>query len=196
MSEWEAHLHEGPSEWAARTTRLTLFRRLPGGGGEQITGWSGGGHPIVEQVEEGALLHSGFLVPTEALPSLRDAIEPGPTSGEVKRLEDALAVERARVDRALDAGTVAADVTGEQLSEAWFEGWFACQRSGGDFMKTNLPGPVAPGLLDVLRKAGAEWGPLGVAVVAADLTDAGALLRHLAGERDRRETPVGTLGEE
>jgi hypothetical protein len=38
---------------------------------------------------------------------------------------------------------------------------------------------IAPGLIDLLRDAGDEWGPLGVAVAAARLTDVDVLVRQL-----------------
>lgn len=53
---------------------------------------------------------------------------------------------------------------------------------------------VAPGLLDVLRRAGDEWGPLGVAKVAADLVGRDVLVRELlrpsTNSEDRSPTPT------
>lgn len=98
---WEAHLHEGPDEWARHERRLTIYRRNGDGSGEQLIGWDEFGMPEVEQVPAGAVMRAGFRIPAEALPSLRDAIEPGPSAGEVRRLEEALEIERRRVDQAL-----------------------------------------------------------------------------------------------
>lgn len=114
MSDWEAHLSEGPDDWAARCTRLVLCRRLPNGAGEQIVGWTEGGLPLTEAVLPGAVLRPGFRVPREALASLRDAIDPGPSAAEVRRLEEALAVERARVDAL--TGVAAKRATQESLA--------------------------------------------------------------------------------
>lgn len=43
----------------------------------------------------------GFLLPRGALDAIAEAIKPGPSQGEVARLEEALTVERARVDALL-----------------------------------------------------------------------------------------------
>jgi ribosomal protein S16 len=48
----------------------------------------------------------GFLIPREAVEALAEQVKPGPSQGEVKRLEEALTVERTRVDRWIEQGAV------------------------------------------------------------------------------------------
>lgn len=50
---------------------------------------------------------------------------------------------------------------------------------------------TAPGLIELLKKAGDEWGPLGVAEVAAQLTDQDTLIKRL--QRERRYDPNSAL---
>src|SRR5690606_18406844 len=53
--------------------------------------------------------------------------------------------------------------------------------------ETTMPNPTTttaesdPELLELLADAGRRWGPLGVAIAAADLTDRDALLAKLVG---------------
>lgn len=47
-----------------------------------------------------------------------------------------------------------------------------------------------PELLDLLRDAGRRWGPLGVALAAASLTDREALIRKLTGVTAAEETTM------
>lgn len=96
---WNAHVHESPSDWAGDTKRVVFFERYPSGGGRQLVGWDGLGQPIIEELEQGAMLRDGFPVPADALRALGEVLKPGPSQGEVRRLEEALAVERTRVDR-------------------------------------------------------------------------------------------------
>lgn len=97
---WKAHVHEGPDDWAAGTVRVTLYRR-DAEGGEQIVGFDDAAFPITERVIQHAMPKPGFRIPREAVEALAEVVKPGPSQGEVRRLEEALAIERARVDRAL-----------------------------------------------------------------------------------------------
>lgn len=65
-------------------------------------------------------------------------------------------------------------------------------------MGAFLPGEEASeALLEVLRRAGDEWGPLGVALVAARLADPRAVVRELSaqlvGEEHRRRRDLQAL---
>jgi hypothetical protein len=61
---------------------------------------SGAGRPVFAVELVGATPQfRGFLIPREAVEALAEQVKPGPSQGEVKRLEEALAVERTRVDR-------------------------------------------------------------------------------------------------
>lgn len=167
VGEWTARLHRDPTGWFRREHRLLIFRRLPDGKGEQMTGWDDDGTPIVTPFNAGQELPgAGFRIPDEALPWLREEIEPGPSRAEVLRLEEALAVERARVDRFLAAEDRERSVRIEPASaveeEAMAQRWLA-----------------RVGVRRVLELAGNEWGRLGVAKLAAQLTDTDVLVRHL-----------------
>lgn len=49
----------------------------------------------------------GFLIPREAVEALAEQVKPGPSQGEVKRLEESLTVERMRVDRWIEQDSTA-----------------------------------------------------------------------------------------
>ena len=46
---------------------------------------------------------NGLHLPTGAAMAIAEALKPGPSTGELKRLEEALELERRRVDRMLDS---------------------------------------------------------------------------------------------
>ena len=104
MSEWQAYLSQHRGEFLRQQTRVILHRRI-GDTREIIKGFDHNGWAIVEAqsitdaVSEDEPL--GFVVPTDALEAIAEAIKPGPSRAEMKRLEEALAVERARVDGVL-----------------------------------------------------------------------------------------------
>jgi hypothetical protein len=100
--DWRAHLNENAHGWARDMVELTIFRRLPGGDGEQLISWAENGDPISEPVPEGHVLKHGFMVPREVLDSLRDQLKPGPSERELEQLKEALGVERARLDLVLE----------------------------------------------------------------------------------------------
>jgi hypothetical protein len=101
---WNAHVYESVHDWAGDMKRVVFFERHPDGAGRQLVGWDGHNQAIYEDVIPHAQLRDGFPVPTEALRSLGELLQPGPSAGEVKRLEEALAIERARVDRWIGQG--------------------------------------------------------------------------------------------
>lgn len=53
------------------------------------------------------------------------------------------------------------------------------EASAPDAVPDTAPN-IAPGLIEVLREAGDEWGPLGVALAAARLTNVDVLVSQLA----------------
>lgn len=55
-------------------------------------------------------------------------------------------------------------------------------------------GCIAQGLFDLLRMAGNEWGALGVALAAADMTDIAVLVRQLQ-ERLHADLNDGEAGD-
>lgn len=100
--DWSAHAEEGPTEWARGTVALTIFRRDPEGGGEQLTGWDEHGGWVTEKVEPWAQLRPGFPIPKESFEALVRQARPGPSERELAQLKEALDVERARLDRTLE----------------------------------------------------------------------------------------------
>ena len=67
-----------------------------------------------------------------------------------------------------------------QHCNCWYDGRPCCA-CGSDAGWVDGPEGIDARLLEILEAAGGEWGPLGVAVAAAKLTDRGALLRRLSG---------------
>jgi hypothetical protein len=85
------------------SVRVFLHRRL-GDAIEVVTGFDEAGRPVVERHEvDVAPDFRGLLIPAEAVAALAEVVKPGPGEAEVARLEEALAVERGRVDAMLQA---------------------------------------------------------------------------------------------
>jgi hypothetical protein len=100
--EWRAHVAEDYPALATDALRVVLYRRLGEGRCEQIIGFDDHGRRRVttfDAMVDGPL--RGLLIPIEALEALAEALKPGPSAGETKRLEEALEVERRRVDDVL-----------------------------------------------------------------------------------------------
>lgn len=98
---WRCHLID---DFARGAQRIAIYRH----DGDQLvylTHWDEDGTPIISSVPAEISFDTSKLprLPCEALAALGEAIRPGPTGAEVKRLEDNLSVERARVDRMLNA---------------------------------------------------------------------------------------------
>lgn len=99
--EWRAAVTEDPMDFARGYRRLVLWRNY-GDRVQVVTGFSEDGQPVMAEHEPGvAWDFHGFALPVEAVDSLGESLRPGPSRGEVTRLEDALAVERKRVDDVL-----------------------------------------------------------------------------------------------
>lgn len=128
-------------EWAVRLTdefhpermRLRMVRPSEWRGAE-IVGFDEDGVPI-ETSHDGVALPAvdfpGFLVPKDVVLAIAEAIKPGPSQGEARRLEEALALERERHDRIVAAllapkprrplvitGDISPEVA-QQLAKAW-----------------------------------------------------------------------------
>lgn len=96
--EWRAHVSEDYEAMVMDARRVIFHRRL-GDGGEVIVGFGESGHPIVESRDPNTVSDfRGLLIPPDALEALAELLKPGPSRGEVARLEESLAVERRRVD--------------------------------------------------------------------------------------------------
>ena len=72
---------------------------------EYVTGIGEGGQVEVTSTPRDMVAESTFALrlPTGLIYAIGEAIKPGPGSDEVKRLEEALAIERKRVDLILEA---------------------------------------------------------------------------------------------
>lgn len=97
---WQAHTID---DWETGGTRLILFRRV-GDETEVIVGFDEHGMATVERTVNGATScrdFQGFLLPRDAVEAIAARVNPGPSKAEVTRLEEALAIERKRVDDVL-----------------------------------------------------------------------------------------------
>lgn len=97
---WRAHLTD---HLASDSQRVHLVRRVGGGELEVITGFAPNGTAEVTRYDVAAADPPGLLIPTEAVEAIAAAVRPGPSHAEVAVTTEALDVERARVDRILDA---------------------------------------------------------------------------------------------
>ena len=99
---WEARIED---DFFRGGHRLILFRRLPNGDVEYTTGEVtpfGGMTPTQADPAQHLPRDVGFRLEGGMLNAIAAAAKPGPSEREVALINDALAVERARVDRILD----------------------------------------------------------------------------------------------
>lgn len=102
---WRAHISDQFDPAFARGfRRVHLWRRVGDGEIEVITGFNFDGYPVIERRPPGVTDEfRGLAIPAEALQAIAEAVKPGPSTGELARLSDQLAVEQHRVDKLLDA---------------------------------------------------------------------------------------------
>lgn len=98
---WRAFIVDEPFAMMTDARRVHFGRR-----GIEDTDWIVGfgdrGDQVIERTPAGTMVeHRGFLIPASALESIAEQIHPVARGPEVARLEEALAVERARVDALL-----------------------------------------------------------------------------------------------
>lgn len=96
---WHAHLTD---DWAVGGSRLFLVREAGPDDIEVVTGFTDDGFAVITR--QGRAVRTdfpGLLIPRDALDSLGALLRPDAGGPEVRRLEEALAVERARVDQLL-----------------------------------------------------------------------------------------------
>jgi hypothetical protein len=100
---WQVRLVEDEVDFMLRTARLLIWRELPDGRIEYV-----GGQVELTLLEEPEALSPvplGLRIPADAVTALADAMHHRAAgAGELKRLEEALTLERARVDRILFPG--------------------------------------------------------------------------------------------
>jgi hypothetical protein len=110
---WEVRLID---DWQRDGERLVVFRRL-GEDRETLVRFSEeSGYPILRRdpdATNGPDISELPLLPYGVAEAIAATVRPGPSEAEVGRLEDALAVERGRVDRVLDT-LIARDVRSEE----------------------------------------------------------------------------------
>jgi hypothetical protein len=102
---WRAHCH---SDFLRNVDRLSLTRPVAPGRLEVFS--FGDGYPVMTIIDREGAARSDGGVPVLALPygaiaAIAALARPGPSSGELGRLEEALRVERDRVDRFLQSIT-------------------------------------------------------------------------------------------
>lgn len=99
---WRAHVTDDP---VTLTSRVILWQPISDHEVSLIT--SATDHvdqfgPTLQRVEvHKSLAGRGLVLPTPAIHALAELLRPGPASAEVARLEEALAIERRRVDDVL-----------------------------------------------------------------------------------------------
>jgi hypothetical protein len=97
--DWDCHID---TDWQTNQA-VVIFHRHRGESMEVITGLDSNGRAIVTRYPAETVTPdpTGLRLPMEAIQALAERVKPGPSQGEIKRLEDALAVERGRVDALL-----------------------------------------------------------------------------------------------
>jgi len=98
---WQARVLDDMADFSRDHRRLVIWRRY-GDRVELVTGFTEDGTAIVTDVGPEGPEFRGFDLPWEAFDAIGEAIVPGPSKAEVARIEEALTVERKRVDQALD----------------------------------------------------------------------------------------------
>jgi tRNA(Ile2) C34 agmatinyltransferase TiaS len=94
MSDWQVHITD---DWRHVDTSLVVIYRTVRDGVEVMRTPG----EVVELDAGTSMVGEGMLLPTSALKAIAERLKPGASAGEVKRLEDALEVERRRVDDVL-----------------------------------------------------------------------------------------------
>lgn len=95
---WQAHI----SDDFVHDAKRVLFHRAAGDDVEVIVGFEASGHAIVHRYEFAASPEfRGLVIPEDALAALVAAVKPGPSSDMLGVLQQALDVERQRVDRVI-----------------------------------------------------------------------------------------------
>lgn len=109
FGDWEVSIDENVG-FQVDAVGVVARQRRGNGGYAWLAGWDENGYPVLETVQEwdpaNVVARSPILIPRDMVLAMAEAVKPGPAHGEVKRLEEALAVERARVERTIDAGLV------------------------------------------------------------------------------------------
>ena len=98
---WRAHVEERADDFVRGLVRLHLWRHMPDGAVEVLV--EGG---LVHRVSEGERFPdgAGLVLTSDQWSAIEALVEPQAHNAELRRVEEALHVERARVDRILANG--------------------------------------------------------------------------------------------
>lgn len=99
---WQVAIRDDMLALATDSRRVHIFRRA-GDRVEVITEFDSDGAAVIQSFDAATVDPTGFLIPIDALEAIAELLKPGPSQGETRRLEEALAVERRRVDDVLAA---------------------------------------------------------------------------------------------
>lgn len=98
LSEWQVHV---VYHWETDMDRVVIFRRVGDGRVEVLKELRSDGLTIVETIDGAIVGPVGFSLPLGVLQAIAEKVKPGPSSDAIGVLNEALAVERNRIDRVL-----------------------------------------------------------------------------------------------
>lgn len=109
---WQARVldtHEG----FMHDLRTLIVFRAEGDDLVALAGWTDTGTPVLTRWPRHAVSPDStrLQLPVGVLEAIAEAIKPGPSQGELARLEEALTVERTRIDRVLERNLPAPHTT-------------------------------------------------------------------------------------
>lgn len=95
--DWQIHVSE---DFMLGADMVIVYAKLPDGSVDFLQSCDIDGQTVMFHVNEGALDRQlkGLALPKGVLEAIAEHVKPGPSQGEIKRLEEALTIERARVD--------------------------------------------------------------------------------------------------
>ena len=99
--EWKCHIHDASPTFFGQ--RVVFYRHLGDDTIEAMVGVNEHGDGVLQQFPRGVAVPTdiGLIFPLGAVEALAEAVKPGPSSAELKVLNDALDLERSRVDNVL-----------------------------------------------------------------------------------------------
>lgn len=98
LSEWQVHI---VYHWETDSDRIVIFRRVGDGRVEVLKALHSDGNTLVETIDGAIVGPVGFSLPLGVLQSIAEKIKPGPSNDAIGVLNEALAIERSRIDRVL-----------------------------------------------------------------------------------------------
>lgn len=148
---WKAQVYEDSRGFLMDSVRVALHRPAPDNCRDLVIGFDRDtGEPITETVPNGMTpTHGGLLVDRYALDALSEQLKPGPTIGEVRRLTEALEIERGRVDAILGGVPLATPPTPlvlavDTATTEWETAGGRVGHGAGVVVVNPLRGPLTP----------------------------------------------------